>query len=151
MGKMLRWFLYFITLVAEGSAVAITGPQAGVNADTGERPFRQEFSVFKDSGAAFDLYIQALYFFEQENQSNLLSYFSIAGNCTFTFGGWVTRITPGASQAFMDIPSSHGMAPRETSKQVTVPMNRSCFLPGIGPTWLCSRFVSSPSQRQRTS
>lgn len=82
MGEMLLWFLYFTTLVAKGSAVAITGVQAGVNADTGERPFRQEFSVFQSTGAAFDLYIQALYQFTQEDQSNEQSYFSIAGNCT---------------------------------------------------------------------
>lgn len=82
MARMLLWFLCFITLAAKGSAVAITGPQAGVNAATGERPFRQEFSVFKDSGPAFDLYIQALYYFTQEDQSNLLSYFQICGNCT---------------------------------------------------------------------
>lgn len=83
MGEVMLWFLYFITLVAKGSAVAIIGVQEGVNADTGERPFRQEFSVFKDSGAAFDLYIQALYYFTQESQDNEQSYFSIAGNCAF--------------------------------------------------------------------
>lgn len=83
MGKMLRWCLYLITLAATGSAVAITGPQAGVNTDTGERPFRLEFSVFRNSGPPFDLYIQALYYFTQEDQSNELSYFSVAGNCLF--------------------------------------------------------------------
>ena len=83
MGKMLRWFLYFITFAAQGSAVAITGPQAGVNTETGERPFRQDFSVFKVSGAAFDLYIQALYYFQQDDQSDELSYFQISGNFAF--------------------------------------------------------------------
>lgn len=81
MGEIILLFLYFITLIAKGSAVVITGVQAGVNAETGERPFRQEFSIFKDSGAAFDLYIQALYYFTQEDQGNEQSYFSIAGNC----------------------------------------------------------------------
>ena len=65
--------------------MAITGPQAGVNAETGERPFRQEFSVFKDSGPAFDLYIQTLYYFMQEDQSSLLSYFQVAGNYILFF------------------------------------------------------------------
>lgn len=82
MGKMLLWLLYIITLAAQGSAVAITGPQAGVNTATGERPFRLEFSVFKDSGPAFDLFIQAFYYFQQADQADQLSYFQVAGNCT---------------------------------------------------------------------
>lgn len=78
---MLLGFLSLITLVARSSAVAITGPLGGVNETSGERPFRLEFSVFKDSGPAFDLFIQALYYFEQEDQDNLLSYFQVAGTC----------------------------------------------------------------------
>lgn len=63
-----------------GDAIAIKGIQAGVNASTGERPARKEFSVFRSSGPAFDLYILALQQFQQQNQSALLSYFQIAGN-----------------------------------------------------------------------
>ena len=59
---------------------AITGSQGGVNQYTGERPFRQEFSSFKTSGPAFDLYILSLQLFQQHNQSILLSYFQVAGN-----------------------------------------------------------------------
>lgn len=80
MRKFIRWALFFIALVARGSAVSIKGPQAGVNTTTGERPFRQEFSVFQNSGPAFDLYIQSLYYFMQQNQSDLLSYYQVAGN-----------------------------------------------------------------------
>lgn len=71
-----------ITIAASvilGNAVAIRGIQAGVNPSTGRRPFRQEFSTFKNSGPAFDLYIQALQRFQQRDQTTLLSYFQVAG------------------------------------------------------------------------
>lgn len=69
-----------ICLASLASAVAITGPQGGVNTPTGQRPFRQEFSTFKNSGPAFDLYILSLQQFQQQNQSALLSYYQVAGN-----------------------------------------------------------------------
>ena len=58
---------------------AITGVQGSVNGFTGERPVRQEFSTFKNSGPAFDLYILALQQFQQQNQSALVSFFQVAG------------------------------------------------------------------------
>lgn len=62
-----------------GQPYAITGPQDGVNQVTDERPFRQDFSTLKNSGAAFDLYILALQQFQQQDQSALLSYYQVAG------------------------------------------------------------------------
>ena len=77
--------LVIAALAVLGNAVAITGVQAGVNAYSGERPFRQEFSTFKNSGPAFDLYILALQRFQEADQRALLSYFRVAGKlyCSF--------------------------------------------------------------------
>ena len=69
-----------VCLASLANAVAITGPQGGVNNVTGQRPFRQEISTFKDSGPAFDLYILSLQQFQQQNQSALLSYYQVAGD-----------------------------------------------------------------------
>ena len=74
--------LIFVTIAicfaSLANAVAITGPQGGVNTTTGQRPFRQEFSAF-NSGPAFDLYILSLQQFQQQNQSALLSYYQVGG------------------------------------------------------------------------
>ncbi|KAL9609508.1 MAG: hypothetical protein Q9167_005725 [Letrouitia subvulpina] len=69
-----------VTMTIFGDAIAIKGVQGGLNTKTGERPMRKEFSVFRASGAAFDLYILALQQFQQQNQTALLSYFQIAAN-----------------------------------------------------------------------
>ena len=61
---------------------AITGLQGGVNAATGERPARQEISVFQHAGAAFDLYILALQQFAERDQADQFSYYQIAGRPT---------------------------------------------------------------------
>ena len=73
-----------ICLASLGNAVAITGPKGGVNTATGQRPSRQEFSAFKNSGPAFDLYLLSLQQLQQQNQSALLSYYQIAGKKTST-------------------------------------------------------------------
>ena len=69
-----------ICLASLSNAVAVTGPQGGVNTATGERPFRQEFSTFKNSGPAFDLYILSLQQLQKQNQSAPLSYYQVAGS-----------------------------------------------------------------------
>lgn len=79
MDHVVQWALFLMTLVVGVGTVSIKGLQAGVNTVTGERPFRQEFSIFQNSGPAFDLYIQSLYYFMQEDQSELLSYYQVAG------------------------------------------------------------------------
>ncbi|MCJ1384871.1 hypothetical protein MMC17_007989 [Xylographa soralifera] len=74
------WMLLFFVVRSIASATfAINGVQAGVNALTGQRPFRQEFSTFQNAGPAFDLYIQALQQLAQTNQSSMLSYYGVAG------------------------------------------------------------------------
>lgn len=83
-------FLSFVSIVIAiclaslGNSVAILGPQGGVNTATGQRPFRQDFSTFKNSGPAFDLYILSLQQFQQQNQSALLSYYQVGGKIPFT-------------------------------------------------------------------
>ena len=75
----LLWLFVLVTRLSGVFSFAITGVQGGVNQDTGERPSRQEFSSFRWSGAAFDLYILALKQFQASNQTALLSYYQIAG------------------------------------------------------------------------
>ncbi|KAL8842549.1 MAG: hypothetical protein Q9170_000503 [Blastenia crenularia] len=74
--------------VVLGNSVAVRGIQAGVDPRTSRRPFRQEFSTFKNSGPAFDLYIQALQRFQQHDQTTLLSYFQVAGIHGVPFRSW---------------------------------------------------------------
>ncbi|MCJ1391703.1 hypothetical protein MMC18_004568 [Xylographa bjoerkii] len=74
------WVLLFFVVRSIASATfAIKGIHAGVNAVTGQRPFRQEFSTFQNAGPAFDLYIQALQQLTQTNQTTMLSYYAVAG------------------------------------------------------------------------
>lgn len=67
-------------LLSFGRSYAITGVVGGVNQFTGQRPARQDFSTFKNSGPHFDLYILSLQRFQQANQTSLLSYYEVAGN-----------------------------------------------------------------------
>lgn len=71
--------LLIVAFAVLGNAYAIRGIQVGVDTKTGRRPFRQEFSTFKNSGPAFDLYILALQKIQSQDQNNPLSYFGIAG------------------------------------------------------------------------
>ena len=74
-------FLLFILLSFSQNAFSyrITGATSGINAASGERPARRDLRSFQSSGAAFDLYIQALQMLQATNQANLLSHFEIAG------------------------------------------------------------------------
>ena len=98
MAGLSLWSLLSFVIITLASSIAIRGPQDGVNALTGERPVRQEFSVFKDSGPAFELYIQSFNHFKRQNQSSLLSYYQVSGtvlksllNC-FTY--WIVPRYP---------------------------------------------------------
>ena len=74
------WVFVLLGLAGLSCAtVSIRGAQGGVNGYTGERPFRMEFSSFSQSGPAFDLYILSLHQFVQQPQTDLLSYYEIAG------------------------------------------------------------------------
>ncbi|KAI9827269.1 MAG: hypothetical protein M1832_005407 [Thelocarpon impressellum] len=87
---MAKSFL-LLSVLALGSltkAYVVTGPTGGVNLETGERPFRQDFRKFQDTGAAFDLYVQALERFKADDQSKLLSYYEVAGIHGRPFRSW---------------------------------------------------------------
>ena len=71
--------LLALYLAPTAQAISITGATGGVDTATGQRPFRQEFSTFATSGPAFDLYILALQRFQQRNQTDILSYYQVAG------------------------------------------------------------------------
>ncbi len=79
-GFQVLFYLLLMVASAVEASVAITGPQGGVNIFSGQRPMRQEFSTFKDSGPAFDLYILSFQQFVEQDQSELLSYYLVAGN-----------------------------------------------------------------------
>ena len=68
-----------LLLVPSARSVAIRGVIGGIDASTGQRPSRQEFTTFASSGPAFDLYLLSLQKFQQQNQSGLLSYYQVSG------------------------------------------------------------------------
>ena len=70
--------LAFILTFNSVLAFQITGVQAGVDL-SGARPARQEINNLATSGPVFDLYVLALQAFQNVNQSDLLSYYQIAG------------------------------------------------------------------------
>lgn len=68
-----------IALSKHITAYGITGLSGGVNYNTGERPARRDLRDLQSSGAAFDLYIQALVQFQADDQSDMVSYYEVAG------------------------------------------------------------------------
>ncbi|KAL1969229.1 hypothetical protein VTN77DRAFT_483 [Rasamsonia byssochlamydoides] len=89
-----RAYLYALSLLSVSfllricQAFAVTGVSAGVNPDTGERPFRLNLKDFQSSGPPFDLYIQALSRFQAEDQSELLSWYEVAGIHGLPYRAW---------------------------------------------------------------
>ncbi len=75
----LQWAFVLAGFVAISTSYAITGPQGGVDPVTGQRPSRQEISSFQHAGPAFDLYILAFQAFVQQDQTEPLSYYQVAG------------------------------------------------------------------------
>lgn len=71
--------LSLLSVTRVSLAFTVTGVSGGVDPDTGERPFRLNLKEFQSSGPAFDLYIQALIRFQEEDQSELLSWYEVAG------------------------------------------------------------------------
>lgn len=68
-----------LTLSRETFAYSISGASGGVNSDTGERPSRRDLRDLEASGPQFDLYILALAEFQNDDQSDFLSYYEVAG------------------------------------------------------------------------
>lgn len=98
----------------------VMGVPAGVNTDTGERPTRRDLKEFQASGAAFDLYVQALDQFQKDDQSDFLSYYEVSGTGRLSlqkqnkqsyflcspFDSIRTKVS-------MDILTAHGMEPTD--------------------------------------
>ncbi|OXV11945.1 hypothetical protein Egran_00294, partial [Elaphomyces granulatus] len=86
---VLRIFV-LISLLSNTSfaATPVTGFSAGVNTRTGERPFRRNLQNFQSSGAAFDLYIQALQKFQSDDQGDMFSYYQISGIHGLPYKAW---------------------------------------------------------------
>ncbi|GAM33797.1 hypothetical protein TCE0_013r00958 [Talaromyces pinophilus] len=97
---------HLATLVAlskQITAYSITGLSGGVNNDTGERPARLDLRDLQSSGAAFDLYIQALAQFQADDQSDLVSYYEVAGIHGYPYRSW-----DGVNGEFITGYCSHG-------------------------------------------
>lgn len=74
--------LFLTSLSAASKSVAgyaITGVTGGVNSETGQRPARLDMRDLQSAGPAFDLYVQALSQFQSDDQSDLVSYYEVAG------------------------------------------------------------------------
>lgn len=79
----MKFFLLVASLTAarhvKSQTYPITGVSAGVDPNTGARPFRYNINDFQHAGPAWDLYIQAMQSFIADDVDDLLSYFQIAG------------------------------------------------------------------------
>ncbi|CRG91699.1 hypothetical protein PISL3812_08750 [Talaromyces islandicus] len=67
---------------------AITGVSGGVNSETGERPARLDMRSLQSAGPAFDLFVQALSQFQSDDQSDLISYYEVAGIHGYPYRSW---------------------------------------------------------------
>ncbi|EER44664.1 polyphenoloxidase [Histoplasma capsulatum var. duboisii H88] len=85
-----RWkvLLLLNVLLGVASAVTISGVRDGVNRQTGERPARKDINNLQWSGPEWDLYIQALKAFQEEDRDDLLSFFQIAGIHGYPYVSW---------------------------------------------------------------
>ncbi|OAT05486.1 polyphenol oxidase, variant [Blastomyces gilchristii SLH14081] len=85
-----RWkvLLLLNVLLGVASAVTISGARGGVNHHTGERPARKDINRLQWSGPEWDLYIQALKAYQEEDRSHLLSYHQVAGIHGYPYKSW---------------------------------------------------------------
>ncbi|KAM5453958.1 putative tyrosinase [Microsporum audouinii] len=82
--------LYFLlcTALPTFATVLVKGVQEGVNQSTGQRPARQNLASWEFSGPAFDLYVQALRDFQNTDQKDIRSHYSIASVHGLPYGPW---------------------------------------------------------------
>lgn len=71
--------LAILIVVTTVSALVITGATGGLNTTQNSRPYRYDIELFYNSGPQWDLYILSLSSIQNLSQSELTSYFSIAG------------------------------------------------------------------------
>jgi hypothetical protein len=99
--------------------VTISGSNGGVDPSTGQRPFRRELGEFEVSGAAFDLYIQALRQFQSQSQGNEVSWFGICGTASDAGSSHHKLFADAYGQVFMVDRTSLGMVSKVRSKLAT--------------------------------
>ncbi|KAK2748332.1 hypothetical protein FQN57_000990 [Myotisia sp. PD_48] len=91
-GSMFRAIVTLAILLCAVSqalaAVSIKGVRGGVDERTGKRPARQNLAKFEFSGPAFDLYIQGLKLFQDQNRNDPLSFFKVSGIHGYPVGPW---------------------------------------------------------------
>lgn len=141
MAKLSLWGLLSFAVMTLASSIAISGPQGGVNVFTGERPVRQEFSVFKDSGPAFDLFIQSFNLFVRQNQSSLLSYYRVSGNLLNSLPNCSNMLT--CPQVSTDTHTGHGTGLMEAISEAIARTLLSYSLHGTDHTSLFSRYTGA--------
>lgn len=57
----------------------ISGATSGIDKNTGARPFRLPIEELQASGPAWDLYVQAMQYWQSIDQTNMFSWYGIAG------------------------------------------------------------------------
>lgn len=69
----------FLVAGSTNATFVLTGVHAGVNNETGQRPFRQDIQNFKGSGPAWDLFLLSLQKFQLSKQDDVLSWYQVSG------------------------------------------------------------------------
>ena len=100
-------FVLAVLIVVETiSALVITGATGGLSTTDGSRPYRYDIDLFYNSGPAWDLYILSLSSIQNLSQSELTSFFSIAGMQSAS----MYSVTSNSNKEFMAFQEYRGMA-----------------------------------------
>ncbi|OAX83288.1 hypothetical protein ACJ72_02361 [Emergomyces africanus] len=85
-----RWKVLFLlnVLLGVASAVTISGASGNVNPNTGQRPARKDINKMQWSGPEWDIYIQALKAFQEEDRNDILSFHKVAGIHGYPYVSW---------------------------------------------------------------
>jgi len=79
MHHILLALVAFLVAGSTNAVFVLTGVHAGVNNETGQRPFRQDIQNFKNSGPAWDLFLLSLQRFQLSKQNDTTSWYQISG------------------------------------------------------------------------
>ena len=130
--------LYFSSfLVGDVHSFAITGIRDGVQ-PSGQRPFRTEINDFASAGPAFDLFFLSTQAIQQMNETELLSFFQVAGKYCVPC---LDLATTDNDKVFMATRPLSGMVLMEMhpGDGAIVLMTLSYFQSGIDLMLLCMR------------
>lgn len=101
--------LAVLIVVETVSALVINGATGGLSTTDGSRPYRYDIDLFYNSGPAWDLYILSLSSIQNLSQSELTSYFSIAGMQSAS----TPSVVSNSNKEFMAFQEYRGMASLE--------------------------------------